>query len=349
MRAAVVTRYGPPEVLRIMEAPKPEPGPGEILVETKALGLNYADVFARLGVYPEVPKAPFVPGIEAAGVVRGVGSGVRRLRRGTRVLAFTQHRGYAEFVCVPESFAVPIPPRMPFRDAAAFGVASLTAYHGLVTLGHLQRGERVLIHAAAGGVGLAAVQIANHLRAEVFGTVGSNEKMLVASRHGAQHVFNYRTASFADWIRRETAGEGVDVILDSIGGRVSREGLKILSKMGRLVIFGFAAVSGPRGINKVKAIREILATPRIYIEGMVNKNIGILGFNLFFLGDKVRYLQAAMKTLLGWYQRGILRPVIGASYDFDKIAEAHVFLQTRKSAGKVIVEMDSANRRQDRP
>jgi NADPH2:quinone reductase len=325
-----------------MDVPEPVPGPDDVLLRVKAIGLNFADVFARMGLYPSVPKPPFIPGLEVAGVVTQVGEKVRGIRKGNRVLGLTRQKAYAEFVAAPSSHVQILPPGMPFEHAAAFGVTYLTAYHALVTLAHLSKGERVLIHAAAGGVGTAAVQIARRIGAEIFASVGSERKMAVAAEQGAQHVVNCRRESFATWARRESQGAGLDVILDSIGGRTSREGLKLLAPMGRLVIFGFAAVTGPSRIKPLTALREIMATPRVNLRNLPLRNISVMGFNLYFLEEKIDYLQKAMRILLRWYQEGSVRPVVGRVFPLREAAEAHAYLQGRHSVGKVLLKVDES-------
>ena len=339
MRAAVITKFGPPEVLQIRDIPVPSIGAGEVLVRTRAIGLNFAEVFARLGYYPGIPKPPFVPGIEFSGVVEAAGVSVRGFKKGDRVFGFSKHNAYAEFVAVPKESILRMPRTMNFEEAAAFGVASMTAYHGLVTLAHLARGERVLIHAAAGGVGVAALQISRHLGATAYATVGSEAKMKIAEELGAEVVINYSRDDFAAILRNETMGEGLDVILDSVGGRIIRKGWKLLAPMGRYVLFGFAAVAGDRGVNKLKALQEAISIPLIYPPSMVSKNVSLMGFNLYFLAQKTKYFRKTMEHLLKWYAKGILRPMVGTVFPFDKIAEAQAFLQSRKSVGKVVANV----------
>jgi NADPH:quinone reductase-like Zn-dependent oxidoreductase len=337
MRAAVITRFGPPEVLQIRDVLVPSIGVGDVLVRTRAIGLNFAEVFARLGYYPGIPKPPFVPGIEFAGVVDAVGTSVRGIKKGERVFGFSKHNAYAEFVAVPREFILRMRRTMSFEDAAAFGVASMTAYHGLITLAHLMRGERLLIHAAAGGVGTVALQIAQHLGATSYGTVGSQAKMKIVEELGAEVVINYSRDDFAAILRKETKGEGLDVIFDSVGGKIMRKGWKLLAPMGRYVLYGFAAVANERGVNKLKALQEAISVPLIYPPSMVTKNVSLMGFNLYFLAQKTKYLRRATEQLLRWYDKGILRPVVGSVFPFEKIVEAQAFLQSRKSVGKVVV------------
>jgi len=339
MKAAVVTRFGPSEVLQIQEWRTPVPREDEVLIRVKAIGLNFADVMARLGVYPAVPEPPFVPGIEVSGVVVALGKEVRDVKKGARVWAFTKQGAYAEFVCVPSSQLQPLPKQLDYQHAVAVGVTYLTAYHALVTLANLRKKERLLIHAAAGGVGIAAIQIAKHLGAEVFATVGSSEKMEVAEAQGADVVINYSEEKFADVVRQRTDGEGVDVILDSVSGKVMKEGWKLLAPMGRYVLFGFAAVTGKRGVNKLKAARELLSVPVIFPSTLASRNVGLFGFNLYFLAHKTEYFRAAWGKIVEWHRKGIIRPVIGKVFTFDRIGEAQAFLQNRKSIGKVVVSL----------
>lgn len=341
MKAALIHRFGPPEVLSICDLPTPLVGDSDVLIRTEAIGLNFADIFARLGFYPAIPKPPFVPGIEVSGVVGKKGKAVRDLKVGDRVLAFTKQKGYAEYVSVPSGQVARVPKRMGFKEAAAFGVTALTAYHGLVTLGSMKKGDRVLLHAAAGGVGIASMQLARHFGARVHATVGSNSKMDLVRSFGAETVTNYSEDDFAEPVRLATHGEGVDIVFDSVGGRVFRKGWKLLAPMGRYVLYGFAAVADHKGIGKLRAARESLSVPLIYPPALVSKNVSLMGFNLYFLMEKKQYLKTALKILFRLYDRGVLRPLIGAEYPFHKIADAHRFLQSRKSVGKVIVTMES--------
>ena len=341
MKAVFVTRFGPPDVLEIREVPRPEPGHGEVLVRVKSIGLNFAEVFGRLGVYPSIPDPPFVPGIECSGVIESVGSGVRRVKRGDKVMVFSRQGSYAEYVCTPERFVTKMPRGLSFDVAAALSVTYYSAYHGLVTLANIRKGEKVLIHAGAGGVGTAAIQIAKYLGAEVFATVGSDEKVQIATGQGADHVVNYRTEDFGEFVKMKTGGEGIDVVLDSVGGEVFKRGWNLLAPMGRYVVFGFAAVTGKSSISKIKALGQALRVPWIFPPSLVSKNVSLMGFNLYFLTHKVQYFRSVSDTILGWYSRKIIRPVLGRKFPLSRIVDAHTFLQSRKSVGKLIVDVDA--------
>lgn len=341
MRAAFITRFGPPEVLRLYDVPLPVPGEGEVLVRTRSIGLNFADVMARLGVYPGIPKAPFVPGIEFCGVVEAVGRSVTSVREGERVMGFSRQGAYAEAVCTLADFVRPIPDAMSFEEGAAFGVTAFSAFHGLRTLAHIQRGEKLLLHAAAGGVGTAALQLCREWGVEVFASASNGEKLALAKELGASHVINYSTEDFGETIQVKTGGYGIDVVMDSVGGRIFRQGWNLLAPMGRYVLYGFASVTGPRRLNPFKAVRELIAVPLLHPPSLVSKNRSLLGFNLYFLSHKTGYWKSIAEELFRLYHRGVLRPVIGARFPFEQIAGAQAFLQSRRSFGKVVVTIES--------
>ena len=339
MKAAVVTKFGPPSVLQIRDVPDPEPAEHQVLVKVKCIGLNFAEILGRLGIYPSIPDPPFVPGIEFSGVVERTGARVRGFKRGDRVAGFSKQGSYAEFVCVDRNHIVRMPPKMSFDHGAALTVAYLSAYHGLVTLANARRGEKLLIHAAAGGVGIATIQIAKFLGMEIFGTVGSDEKAGFAVDAGADHVINYSTQDFSKEILARTNGYGIDVVMDSVGGSVFRKGWNMLAPMGRYVLYGFASVTGKGGLNRLKMYKEALKVPLIFPPGIPSRNVALMGFNLYFLTHKKAYFGRATRQLITWYRKNIIKPHIGATFRFDDIVSAHEYLQTRKSVGKVVVRV----------
>ncbi len=340
MKAAVVTSYGGPEVLQLQDLPDPKPGPGEIRVRVRAIGLNFADMFGRLGVYPGTPKPPFVPGMEFSGDVIDVGERVTQFASGSRVMGFSKLGSHAEQVIVSESKAICFPESMNYEEAAAFLVTNLSAYHGIIRLANLRQGERLLIHAAAGGVGLAAVQVGKHLGAEVFGTAGSAEKTALARSYGADHVFDYTKVNFDPRIRVLTRGYGVDVVMDSVGGEVFKKSWQLLAPMGRYVLYGVSAVTGKGAISRLKAATVFSVMRPIFPPNLMSANKGIFGFNLGLLNDKDAYFREAVLELLRWHSQGVLKTLIGKVFPFHDIVEAHRFLQGRQSVGKVIVRIE---------
>lgn len=337
MKAVVVPRYGDPSVLEVRERPEPVPGPGQLKVQVRAAGVNFADVLSRLGIYKAAPRPPFVPGIEVAGVVQEVGPDVTGLKAGDRVMAFCTFGGYAEKVCVPAAFAFPLPADMGFPEAAAFPVQYLTAWHAVHQLAHVRKGETVLVHAAAGGVGIAALQLLRHAEARVFATVGSEAKAAVVREEnpGAVPIL-YTKEDFAQRIRKET-GRGVDVVLDSIGGDVFRKSWNLLEPYGRHILFGAAAAVKPGAIARLGALwrlrRMLLVSPL----SMLDRNRSLSCFNLYYMASRGELLREAAARMLEMRAQGILKPRVGLALPLEKAAEAHRRMQERRTAGKVVL------------
>lgn len=340
-RIIEISRFGPPEVLRIREESVPDLEPNDILIQVKAVGLNFADVFERLGLYAAAPKAPFVPGFEVAGVVDEVGGQVKKYKPGQKVFGVTRFGGYKSYVKIEQNLVRLLPKRFSFEEGAGFPTTYLTAYHGLINLGHIKEGEKVLIHAAAGGVGTAAIQLAKIFKADIYATCGSEDKRAFLNNMGVFHVINYRQQDFAKEIRRLNQGGGVDLVLDSVGGSTFRKGYDLLNPMGRLVIFGLGSMmpSGRRP-NWLKLAYQYVTLPRFNPFKMMPDNKTIAAFHLAYMFDHADALNTAFEQLLTWANRGKLRPVIGETFSFEQAAEAHDYLQSRKSIGKVILRLN---------
>jgi NADPH:quinone reductase-like Zn-dependent oxidoreductase len=317
--------------------PTPVPESGQILVRVRAIGLNFADLYGRMGVYPGTPAPPFVPGLEFSGDVVRTGPGVSRFSGGERVMGYSRWGSHAEYVVLNEQRAVIIPPSMGYREGAAFVATGMTAYHGLFRLANLQSGERLLVHAAAGGVGLAAVQLGLAAGAEIFATAGTDEKVAIAREHGAHHGINYRSEDFAAEVRRMTGGQGIDVVMDGVGGSVFAKGWRLLASMGRYVLFGVSAVTGSGGLNRLRAALVFARMAPIFPVSLVSANRALFGFNLGTVHGKEGYFGEAMGEILRWHSKGALKPVIGKTFPFERIVEAHEYLQMRRSFGKVVV------------
>ncbi len=337
MRAVLVSKHGDEGVLVLADRETPAAGPGQILVQVKAAGVNFADVLARLGVYKAAPKPPFIPGIEVAGTVLACGQDVSRFKPGARVMAFCPFGGYAEAVAVPEHYAFSIPDDMLFAEAAALPVQYLTAYHGLFNLAHLRAGETVLVHAAAGGVGIAALQLCRHAGAKVVATVGSAAKVPVVEAEcpGARVVVTSQE-DFERAVREETAGRGADVIMDSLGGRAFRKGWRVLAPAGRHVLFGAAGAVRPGAIYRLAALWRLAPMLFVATLPMISENKSLSGFNLFFLAGRDDLLRAAAH-LLELRAEGKIKPRVSLSLPLEKAAEAHWRMQNRETTGKVVL------------
>jgi len=322
MKAVVVDRWMEPEELRVREAPEPEVTPGTLAIDVRAAGCNFFDLLLVRGQYQMKPPFPFIPGGELAGVVREVGSGVEGFRPGDRVFAGVSLGAYAECAVVPAVAAWRMPDGMSFEEGAAFPVVYPTSYMGLVHRAHLAVGETLLVHAAAGGVGIAAVQIGKALGARVIGTAGGTDKLAVVRQAGADVAIDYRDDDWVARVQAETGGRGADVIYDSVGGDVFDRSLKCIAWSGRVLVIGFASGRIP----EVKLNRVLL------------KNIAIVGLHwgAYALHEPARIAET-FHALLTLQREGRVRPTIYRSYPLAELPAALEALGSRRSYGKVVV------------
>ncbi len=341
MKALVQTGIGGPEVLKVEERPDPEVGPGEVRISVRAAGVNFADTLARVGLYPDAPKPPCVLGYEVAGEVESVGAGVTDVEVGERVMAGTRFGGHAELVVVPAAQTLPLPERLSFEQGAAFPVNYGTAYAALVLMGSVREGTRVLIHAAAGGVGISATQIARNAGAEIFGTA-SPAKHDAIREQGVAHAIDYRSLDFEQEVVRLTDGEGVDLILDALGPTSFRKDYRLLRPGGRLVMYGISENSkgGKRSIPSTLAglARMPTATmPWWRSLMMINENKGVFGLNMLKWWDREGNLDRLTKPLLEDLVAALLEPVVAEAFPFDRAGDAHRFIAERRNVGKVVL------------
>jgi NADPH:quinone reductase-like Zn-dependent oxidoreductase len=341
MRAVVINKNGPPEVLEVEQRPDPPVGPGEVRIAVKAAGINFADTVARIGLYPDAPPLPSIIGYEVAGEVESVGDGVEDHKVGDRVLAGTRFGGYAELVAVPSEMVYALPKKLSFEQGAAFPVNYSTAQAALVTMGGLEKGDRVLIHSAAGGVGIAATQIAKLRGAEIFGTASASKHDAIREQ-GVDHAIDYRTQDFAEEVKRITGGEGVDVILDALGPTSARKGYRILRPGGCLITYGVSEASTGEKRNLLAAGRAALKTPFATLPwwksiGILNENKGVFGLNMLHWWDQEGSLDRVIQPLVPQLESGELQPVVSESFPFDRAADAHRYIAERRNIGKVVL------------
>ena len=339
MRALVIPEYGPPEVLRVEERPEPQPGTGEARVAVKAAGINFAEIMARMGLYPDAPKPPVVMGYEFAGDVESVGAGVENVSVGDRVLGGCRFGGQAEMVVVEAAELLPLPPDWSYEEGAALPVNYATAYGGLVRYGGLRSGERVLIHAAAGGVGIASTQIAKLQGAEVFGTA-SRSKHDAIRGFGVDHPIDYRSESFVKAVRRITGRKRpLDLVMDAIGGSSFRQSFSLLDAGGRLVCFGASSMVGGEKRSIPQLVKGLVATPWFNPMTLMSASKAVIGLNVLTLRDAKGQLDELVQPLAEWVNDGSLRPVVAESFPLERAADAHRFVQERKNVGKVVLTM----------
>ncbi len=323
MKAIQLEKFGGPEVLEIVEIDRPVPTGREVLIEIKAIGVNYADTARREGQYVVKTPLPFIPGAEIAGVVTAVGEKVESVKPGMRVVTLIESGGYSEFALADERSLIPIPEQLDFQNAAALPLQGLSAYHVLKTMGRLEKGETVLVHAAAGGVGTLSVQLAKLFGAgKIIATASSPEKLELARKMGADVLINYSESNWVEQVLEATGGKGVDVALEMVGGEVFNNTLKCLATFGRLVVFG--AASGEQS--------------RMYPSSLMARNQSVIGFFLPQIMRKPELLQSSLVELLTYLGEGKLKLTIGGVFPLEEAANVHVLLQSRKTTGKLILE-----------
>ncbi|AOV09142.1 quinone oxidoreductase family protein [Sporosarcina ureilytica] len=322
MKAIRFDEYGGPDVLKFMDVDQPEIGNHEVLVKVKAIGVNYADTARREGKYVVPTDLPFIPGAEIAGEIVSVGKDVTRFKPGARVVSLIESGGYAEYAKVHEMVLAPIPDGVAFTDAVALPLQGQTAYHILKTMGRLEKGETVLVHAAAGGVGAISVQLAKIFGAgKIIATASSDEKLAHAKELGADHLINYTEDGWELKVRELTGGKGVNVALEMVGGDIFNKTLKCLAPFGRLVIFG--AASGEQA--------------QLYAGQLMRRNQSVIGFFLPQIMQNPKLYQSSFEELLSYINDGKLKLTIGGTYQLEDAAEVHRLLQGRKTMGKLVL------------
>jgi NADPH:quinone reductase-like Zn-dependent oxidoreductase len=330
MRAVVITKHGGPGVLKVQERPDPALGPGEVRIDVAAAGINFADVMARMGVYPDAPKPPCVVGYEVGGTILELGDGVQDLTQGQRVLAGTKFGGYASQVVVPAGDIVPLPDELSFEQGAAIPVNYATAWAGLIGYGNLQPGERVLIHSAGGGVGIAATQIAKHYGAEVYGTASPGKHARI-SELGVDYPLDYTKSGWERGLPK------FDIIMDAIAGKSFRRSYDLLRPGGRLVAFGASAVVAGEKRNPVSALGTVLRMPRFNMIKQMSESKAVIGLNMLSLWKDRRTLSPWIEPLRELMADGTIEPVIGGAFSFADAGEAQRMITERRNVGKVVL------------
>ncbi len=330
MRAVVITKHGGPGVLEVQDRPDPAPVPGEVRIAVAAAGVNFADVMARIGLYPDSPKTPCVVGYEVAGTVLELGEGVDALIPGQRVFAATQFGGYSSQVVAKATDVVPLPERLTFEQGAALPVNYGTAWAGLLGYGSLQPGERVLIHSAGGGVGIAATQLARRHGAEIYGTA-SPHKHAQIKEFGVDHALDYTRPGWEQGLPK------FDLIMDAIGGKSFRRDYTMLRAGGRLVAFGASAVISGEKRNLLTALRAAARMPRFNMIKQMGESKAVIGLNMLSLWKDRGTLEPWIQPLLPLLDDGTIEPVIAGAFSFEETAAAHSMIVERRNVGKVVL------------
>ncbi|GAL86543.1 beta-ketoacyl-acyl-carrier-protein synthase I [Sporocytophaga myxococcoides] len=313
-----------------------KPGKGEVTVQVKAIGLNYADIFAIMGLYSATPKDPFIPGLEYAGIVAEVGEGVQDFKAGDKVMGVTRFGGYTEVLNIDHRYIITLPEGWSFEEGAAFPVQVLTAYYGLVTLGNLQHGQSVLIHSAAGGVGLLANRIAKKMGAYTIGVVGNESKFDILKKEGYDR-FLIRSNKFKKDVTEALAGRELNLVMETTGDKFFHWSYDLLAPMGRVISYGSAQFT-PSGQAPFYPLLlfKYLFRPRVDPLSMIKANKSLMAFNLIWLYEKADIMKELLNDI---FKLNLEAPIIGRTYEFNKLPQALIDFKAGGTIGKLIVKL----------
>lgn len=339
MKAIVLVKYGTAEnAFKIEEREKPVASDNEVIIKVEAFGLNYADVMARNGLYKDAPPLPCVLGYEVAGTIDSMGKNVIGYSLGDRVTGFTRFGGYAEYTAADVRGLIKIPDSMTAAESTALTTQYGTAYYCAYEMVNLFEGDHVLIHAAAGGVGTALIQLAKNKGCIVYGTAGSDEKLEYLKSMGVNFPINYRKKNFEEEIKKLQGDQGLDVIFDPVGGTNYKKGRKILSHGGRIVSYGVSERSGKKA-GLLSDLNLVFNFGFLHPIMLLMKSQGAIGVNMLRIGDhKPLTLKRCLEGVVKLVEEGVLKPHIGGAFKVSDIAKAHKLLESRNSIGKIIVE-----------
>ncbi len=336
MRAIVLAKHGSPDAALVVEQrPDPAPGPGQVRIAVKASGLNFADLLARVGLYPDAPKPPCVMGYEVSGEIDQLGAGVNRFEIGQRVVAATRFNGFAELAVADVANVLALPERFSFEQGAALPVQYGTAYAAVDLTAAVRPGETVLIHAAAGGVGIAATQILRPRGVHIIGTASASKHDFI-KQQGVEHAIDYHSQDVGEQVKKLTGERGgVDVVLDALGD--FRSSYKLLRPGGRMVMYGVSNMMSGDKRSLVRAVKGLAAMPWFNPIKLMNHNKAVIGLNLLHYWDDVGDLDQMIAPLVELIENGVIDPVVAESFPFDRAADAHRYIQDRKNIGKVVL------------
>ncbi len=331
----IISKTGSINNLRLSDGDLPEPAETEITVEVKSIGLNFADVFAMLGLYSATPKGSFIPGLEYSGIVLKKGKAVHTVSEGDKIMGLTRFGAYATYLNIDADYVVKIPEDWSFENGAAFLVNVLTAYYALVELGNIKNNQTVLIHSAAGGVGIYANRIAKKFDAYTIGTIGNPAKIDLLKKE-RYNDFIVRSKNFKTELEEKLTNRNLNLVLECIGGRIFKASYNALSPQGRIITYGSAnfTPSGSR-VNVIKAIYNYLTRPKIDPLKMINTNRSVMGFNLIWLWEKKKQFARMLNEI---EKLNLEKPVIGKAFPFEDLLSAVKYLQSGRSIGKVVVK-----------
>jgi NADPH2:quinone reductase len=336
MKAYLLKNTGKPDVLTIQEVKEPSPGENDVKVKILSIGINYAEILSRRGQYQWTPKRPYIPGMESYGEIVEIGSKVKSHKVGDLVMTGSQFGAYAEYICVPDYMAFPANPQFTATENAALLVSYMTAWVALVKLGRISSQDKVLIQAAAGGLGTAAVQIAKAMGCEVYGTASRPNKIQLLSELGVDHPINYAEQDFEQYIKAN--GGGVDLVLEVVGGSVYQKSLSVLNPFGRLIITGFASITFKKW-NPITWWKTWKDAPKVNVMKMAEGSYGVMGTHLGYLTNNKEIALHESQALIEFLNHHKIQPMVGRSFAFENLPEAHRWIESRDNYGKTVVTL----------
>ena len=343
MRAVTIPKHGGRDVLVVRDYPDPQPKAGEVRIRVAAAGLNFAEITARQGLYPDAPKPPCVVGYEVAGTIDALGDGTTGLAVGDRVLALTAFGGHCDLLCVPAVSTFALPEGLGFAEAAAIPVNYLTAHHMLFHIGTVHPGCSVLVHMAAGGVGSAVFQLLSTVPDVVsFGTASAPTHDHLRAL-GCTHPIDYRSKDYVTEVRKVLGERGVDIVLDPLGGKDWRRSWDLLAPAGRMVAFGLANVISGEKRSFLRVLGQLIKTPRFTPLAAMDTNRTLQGVNMGHMWQETAMLRSQMEAVIRLWEEGVVRPHVHAQVPFSNAAEAHRMLEERENRGKVVLVPDGVD------
>ena len=343
MKQIVISKYGPPEVLQVIEKETPQPKANEIRIKNYFSGVNFSEVMARMKLYPGAPKPPSGIGSECCGIIDAIGADVKSFNIGDKVMAFSRFQSYASQVCTEENLVMPLPEKFSFEQGAAFPVVYITAYQMLFDLGNLRQEDTVLIHGAGGGVGTAAIQMATASKAKIIGTASSwkHDKL---KKMGVDLCIDYKNEDVVSKVKSFTNGNGVDVIIDPVGAKNWKRSYKSLASMGKLIIFGDQDLVTGFRLNPITAIKELWSMPTYKPMSLMSSNKSIMGYHLGRMVKAERQLKRSVNQLFKMAEEGQISPIIDKIFSYDDSPSAHRYMQERKNFGKILIDFSSCHK-----
>ena len=341
MKSVILTKYGAPEVLKVKEFKNPEPLDNQVRIKVHYAGINFAEIMARMKLYPGGPKPGSVLGGEVSGIIDKIGKNVKELNIGEKVMGLSLSGSYSSHVCIDKNSIIPLPENFELDEAAAFPVAYITAYMMIFDLGNLQEGDTFLIHGAGGGVGTAAIQLAKTKNIKIIGT-SSSWKHDKISKMGVDKCIDYNTDDTEKEIMDYTKGKGVDLVIDPIGANNWKLSYRVLAKMGKLIIYGDQNLVKGDKLKPLVAIKEMCSMPKYRPMNLMANNKTVMGYHLGRFKGCEWKVQRSIKNLVRLVNENDLHPIIDSKFSYEEASKAHRYIQNRKNFGKVLLDFNQS-------